>query len=147
MPTTKSSKTTKTSKAAKAVSQYTRALGRRKSATAIVRVYDSKGSLTVNTKTLEEYFPVLELQKQVQGPLKFFDLVGKQKIVFTVKGGGPRGQAEACQLALARALVKMDETRRSLLRDKGFLTRDPRVKERKKFGLKKARRAPQWRKR
>jgi small subunit ribosomal protein S9 len=127
--------------------KYIRALGRRKEATAITKLWQSKKGIVINGRNLSDYFTLLELQKIVEEPLKITDLLGKVGIEITAKGGGTRGQAEACRLAIARALVKNNSDLKKGLKIRGLLTRDSRVKERKKFGLKKARRAPQWRKR
>lgn len=123
--------------------------GRRKKAIASARVFNTaaKGlEITVNTKRMVDFFPLDELRDTVTAPSK---LVGKNdlKIDISVKGGGIRGQAEAIRLAIARSLVKMDESFRKPLKDIGYLTRDQRRVERKKPGLKKARRAPQFSKR
>lgn len=125
-----------------------RAVGRRKQASARVRLIpNGKGEIVVNGKPYEKYFTIFELRKAVTDPLK---LTGKDKffdISVKVEGGGPRGQAEAVRHGIARALVKWNEDFRKSLKSEGFLRRDSRVKERKKPGLKKARRAPQWSKR
>lgn len=127
--------------------QLTRAVGRRKSAAARVRIDKGTGKIVVNGMPMEKYFPHFEMQTVIMGPLK---AIAKEKdLDFSVKvsGGGKRGQATAVQLGIARALIKWNEEFKKTLKTLGFLTRDPRVKERKKFGLKKARRAPQWSKR
>ncbi len=128
--------------------EYQRAVGRRKQASARVRLHPSgKGEITVNGKPYKEYFGVFEYQKAVLDPLtltgkeEFFDVTAK------VEGGGSRGQAEAVRHGIARALVAWNEDFRKTLKAEGFLRRDPRKKERKKPGLRKARRAPQWSKR
>lgn len=125
----------------------TRSVGRRKSASARVRVDKGTGKITVNGKSLAEYFPYFELQEIVLAPLKA--LAKENDLDFSVKiaGGGKKGQAVAVQLGIARALVKWNDEFHKTLKTLGFLKRDARVKERKKFGLKKARRAPQWSKR
>lgn len=127
--------------------QYYEAVGRRKSSVARVRISQDKPSLTINNKTLEEYFADPVLKEKVLKPLKETNLENKLKISIQVKGGGTTGQAEAISLGLSRSLVLLDEKLRTSLRQKGLLTRDSRVVERKKYGLKKARRAPQWQKR
>lgn len=130
--------------------RYIRAVGRRKTATAVVKIYPKKEKeIIVNDKKLEEYFPYFEYQQIVKAPLEVVDtpLKEKGKIVIIARGGGKKAQSEAARLAISRALVKMNEEYKKVLRAHGFLTRDPRMKERKKFGLKKARRAPQWQKR
>lgn len=141
--TTASATKKKTSKA----ENYLWAIGRRKTARAIVRLYPGKKEMSFNQKTLADYFPVLEFQQLVQEPLKLTDQLGKVGLEVILKGGGMRGQAEAARLAIARALVKLNQEFKKTLRARGLLTRDARVKERKKPGLKKARRAPQWGKR
>lgn len=142
---TKAAAKTKTS--VKKLGEYFRAVGRRKEATAIARIFKTRGSVSVNGRALADYFPVLELQKIVEYPLHLINQIGQLTVVITAKGGGLRGQAEAARLAISRALVKMDKQYKSLLRGEGLLSRDAREKERKKPGLKKARRASQWRKR
>lgn len=124
-----------------------RAVGRRKSASARVRLTDGKGEFTVNGKKMEEYFPYFELQQIVLAPLETTAKVGKLNVSVKVVGGGVKGQAIAVSHGLSRSLVKYDEEYKKPLKAVGLLTRDPRVKERKKPGLKKARRAPQWKKR
>lgn len=127
---------------------YFYGLGRRKQAIAEVRLYsDGKGRIYVNQKEYRQFFRFFEFQKVIT---KVLDLIKeKQKIDLSIKvyGGGVRGQAEAASLGLARAAVKMDSEYRERLKQTGLLTRDARVKERKKPGLKRARRAPQWQKR
>jgi len=124
------------------------AIGRRKTATATVEIF-SKGEkiFLVNGKLFNEYFPTFIQQKIVTAPLEILNLVEKFKILAKVKGGGILSQAEAVRHGLARALVSFNPNFRKKLKKAGFLKRDPRVKERKKFGLKRARRAPQWQKR
>lgn len=127
---------------------YYEAVGRRKTSTARVRVFihsKKKNEITVNDKPLTEFFDVEELQTKVVAPLKV--LAGGADVSIKVQGGGTTGQADAAQLGLARALVKFDAELKKQLKDNGHLTRDPRQKERKKPGLKKARRSPQWAKR
>jgi len=128
---------------------YLYAVGRRKTSTARVRFYskDSRGQIIVNQKDYKDYFSYFEFQQIVEAPLKKLDLFGKNYITVKVEGGGTRGQAEAVRHGLGRVLLKMDETLKKTLRGEGFLTRDSRKKERKKPGLKRARRAPQWAKR
>ena len=127
--------------------KYFRALGRRKEAVAIVKLYPHKGSIIINQKPVADFFKVLEFQKIIEEPLKAIDSIGKFEIEVKVSGGGIRGQAEATKLAISRALVKFNPEFKSFLKKEKLLTRDSRAKERKKFGLKKARRAPQWSKR
>jgi len=125
---------------------YTEALGRRKTATARVRLYPaSKMEFSVNGKTLEDFFGTEELRKKVT---EAFDVTKEKYLVVSyVKGSGINAQAEATRLGIARALVKLDSEVRGELKEKGFLKRDPRSVERKKPGLKKARKAPTWVKR
>lgn len=124
-----------------------RAVGRRKSAAARVRIDKGTGKIVVNGKPLNEYFAYDVFQEIVLAPLKA--LAKDKDLDFSVKvaGGGKHGQAVAVQHGIARALVVWNEDFKKTLKTLGFLTRDARVKERKKFGLKKARRAPQWSKR
>lgn len=121
--------------------------GRRKSAIARVWVEPGEGSITVNGRDFAEYFcrPVLEIL--VKSPFAHLEIEGKYNVKAKVKGGGISGQAGAVRLGIARALLDVDETMRKDLRAGGFLTRDPRVKERKKYGRKKARRGFQFVKR
>lgn len=125
-----------------------RGLGRRKEAVAQVRVTSGgTGACTINGRDWKEYFPTEELQIAVDGPQKVLGMQKNIDIQAVVKGGGIRGQAIAVRLGIARALLSADEAYRKTLRANGFLTRDARVKERKKYGLKSARRAPQFSKR
>lgn len=128
---------------------YTFAIGRRKSAIARVRLMPEKSSdikITINDKDYKEYLPYFQWQENILAPLK---ATGHDKIVISVrvKGGGTIGQVDAIKNGIAKALLKIDENFRTTLRKEGLLTRDSRIKERKKPGLKKARRAPQWSKR
>lgn len=125
----------------------TRAVGRRKRASARVRVDKGTGIITVNGKPMNVYFPHFEQQINVLAPLKALAKEKDLDISVKVAGGGLRGQSEAVQLGIARVLLKWNEDFKKTLKTLGFLTRDPRIKERKKPGLKKARRAPQWSKR
>ena len=128
--------------------KYLYAVGRRKEAVAQVRVYEKgKGVVVVNRKPLEKFFPYFEYQQIVNAPFEEIGRAGKFDVSAKVLGGGSRGQAESVRLGIARALVELDADLRKPLKAKGFLKRDPRVKERKKPGLKRARRGPQWRKR
>jgi len=128
--------------------KYWQGVGRRKTAVAVVKIFKEKGaSFLVNEKPLEKYFPLLELQKTAKAPLELLKLENKFKVLALVTGGGLVAQSEAIRLGLARALVAFKEEFRKKLKKAGFLRRDPRVKERKKPGLKRARRAPQWQKR
>ncbi len=126
---------------------YIMAVGRRKEAVARIRLDSGNGELLVNNLSLNQYFPIFEHQFIVRQPLKAADLEGKVNISIKVSGGGKAGQAEAVRHGIARVLIIMDPDLRKVLKPLGFLTRDARVKERKKPGLKKARRAPQWQKR
>lgn len=124
-----------------------RSVGRRKTAAARVRLTPGTGVITVNRKEYSAYFPTALLQQIVRSPLS---VLGKEKdydISVRVAGGGPRGQAEAVRHGIARVLISWNPDFRPALRAEGYLTRDPRAKERKKFGLYKARRGHQWRKR
>jgi len=129
--------------------KYFEGVGRRKSAVARVRFYPStkdENSFTVNSLDYKKYFPLARFRQSATGPLRVLkDKKGETLIV--VKGGGVMAQSEAVELGLARALVKFDPDLKKELRAFGHLTRDPRMVERKKYGLKKARRAPQWKKR
>ena len=127
--------------------KQTNAVGRRKEA--VTRVFVSKGSgkITVNDKDYKAYFPLVQLQNQVEAPLKTTDLVGKYDIVINAQGGGLKGQAEAAKLGIARVLIELNPELRPALKAAGQLTRDPRSVERKKFGHKKARRSFQFSKR
>ena len=127
--------------------QYYYGLGRRKCAIAKVRLYPGDGAVMVNGQTAREYFGRETLDLVVQQPLRAVDATGRFNVVATVIGGGPAGQAGAVRLGIARALVVADETNKPGLRAQGLLTRDPRVKERKKPGLKRARKRPQYTKR
>ena len=121
--------------------------GRRKMSVARVRVYPGTGSITVNGKDIDEYFGLETLKLIINQPFGVTGTTGKFDIVVNVNGGGISGQAGAIRHGIARALVLADETYRPALKQAGFLTRDPRMKERKKYGLKAARRAPQFSKR
>jgi len=121
--------------------------GRRKSSVARVRVYAGAGKITINGRDIDDYFGLETLKLIVNQPLELTDTVGKFDIVCTVAGGGVTGQAGAIRHGLSRALLQYEEELRPVLKKAGFLTRDPRMKERKKYGLKAARRAPQFSKR
>lgn len=128
--------------------QYFEGIGRRKESTARVRLMSGTGKFTVNEKPVEEYFPRTGDIDTILGPLGATQQDrATYDITATVKGGGVTGQTDSVQLGLARALVKLNAENTSLLRKGGFLTRDPRVKERKKPGLKRARKAPTYTKR
>lgn len=134
---------------AKDAKRYFYAVGKRKEAVAQVRIYPSdKGSeFSVNDRKAEEYFPVARFLEAAKAPIVLTGNDGKFDVTVHVRGGGVSAQSEAVRLGVARALVKSDEEMRKSLRDLGFLTRDARIVERKKAGLKKARKSPQWAKR
>ncbi|MDD6312493.1 MAG: 30S ribosomal protein S9 [Firmicutes bacterium] len=122
--------------------------GRRKKSVARVRIYPGTGAITINKRDIDEYFGLETLKLIVRQPFEVVSAEGKYDVVCTVVGGGVSGQAGAIRHGIARALVQADEeANRSLLKKAGLLTRDPRMKERKKYGLKAARRAPQFSKR
>ena len=122
--------------------------GRRKKAIARVRLVPAgSGAIIINDRSLEEYFPMGTLQYIVKQPLNEVGAEGKYDVLVNVAGGGYTGQAGAIKLGIARALLEAEPDSRPALKKAGFLTRDPRAKERKKYGLKKARRAPQFSKR
>ena len=121
--------------------------GRRKKSVARVRVYEGSGVITINGRDIDDYFGLDPLKLIVRQPMMVTDTMGKYDIVATVVGGGVSGQAGAVRHGLARALVKADENMKPALKKAGLLTRDPRMKERKKYGLKAARKAPQFSKR
>jgi len=128
--------------------EYFRAIGRRKTATAVVTLHKaSKNTYSVNGKELVEYFPTPELKKIVTSAFETSSPAEKFKVVITTKGGGIHAQAEAARHGISRALVVFDAELRSSLKKAKMLKRDPRQVERKKFGLKKARKSPQWSKR
>ncbi len=148
MTPTKTTTKTKTTKPTKTVSHYTEAVGRRKTSVARVRLIPNvKQEITINDRTFDRYFSIPDLQKIVLAPLALAPATGKFLISVHVRGGGIHSQAEAISLGLARALIGIDPTLRVALKQKKFLTRDSRMKERRKFGLKKARKSPQWSKR
>ena len=121
--------------------------GRRKKSVARVRIVPGTGVITVNKKDIDEYFGLETLKLIINQPFETTGTAGKFDIIANVNGGGLSGQAGAIRHGLARALVQADETLKPALKAAGFLTRDPRMKERKKYGLKAARRAPQFSKR
>ena len=121
--------------------------GRRKKSVARVRLYPGSGNITINGRDIEEYFGLDTMKLIINQPFGVTDTVGKFDIVANVQGGGSSGQAGAVRHGVARALLLVDETYKPLLKKVGLLTRDPRMKERKKYGLKAARRAPQFSKR
>ena len=121
--------------------------GRRKHSVARVRVYPGTGAITINGRDIDDYFGLETLKLIVRQPMTLTDTLGKFDIVCTVAGGGVSGQAGAIRHGISRALLLFDPELRPALKKAGFLTRDPRMKERKKYGLKGARRAPQFSKR
>lgn len=121
--------------------------GRRKEAVARVRLVPGGGQIVINKRPLEEYFGQKTLELAVRQPLAVTNSLGRFDVYAKVEGGGISGQAGAVQLGIARALVAADGGLRPVLRQRGLLTRDPRMKERRKYGLKKARKAPQFSKR
>lgn len=127
--------------------RYFESVGRRKQSIARVRLFTKRTTIEINNRPLASYFPVLRLQKKVVSPIEKMKLDDKLGAVIKVMGGGLTGQADAICLGIARALLKFNPEFRKRLRRLGLLTRDARVVERKKYGLKKARRAPQWQKR
>lgn len=127
--------------------KYFEGLGRRKTAVARVRISKGSGKVFINKRSLDDYFRLERLRKVPLAPLQALKLSDKNDVSVVVRGGGVKAQAEAIRLGLARALVSMNPNFKKRLRVLGFLTRDPRMVERKKYGYKKARRAPQWQKR
>lgn len=150
---TKQAQTETTTKAKKkaADSVYFYAVGRRKTAVAQVRLYAEdnakESEITVNDRKMKEYFPTVQLQNIFLAPFKVLGNQGKFRVSLLVRGGGVTGQADAARLAIARALVKAAPENRTILKAHDLLIRDARKVERKKPGLKKARRSPQWSKR
>ena len=135
-------------KAKKTTIKYFEAIGRRKTATARVRLFTrGEKKIVVNEKSYENYFPAKDLQEVVISPLKTMKAIEKFSASVKVKGGGIVSQAEAVRHGISRALVKFNPEFRKRFRKAGYLTRDPRMRERKKFGKKRARKAPQWSKR
>jgi small subunit ribosomal protein S9 len=121
--------------------------GRRKEAVARVRLVPGGGEFTINDRTLDEYFPTRVHRMVAQAPLRSIGRDKEYDVVATISGGGVNGQAGALRLGIARALVELDPELRTQLKSEGFLRRDAREKERRKYGLKKARKAPQYSKR
>jgi len=121
--------------------------GRRKESVARVRLVPGEGRIIINEKSLDDYFGLESLKVIVKQPLNLTETMDKFDVLANVEGGGHSGQAGAVRHGIARALLKADGEMRSALKRAGFLTRDPRMKERKKYGLKKARKAPQFSKR
>ena len=127
--------------------EYISSVGRRKTSVARLYMKPGKGSFKINNSDLDKYFSSELLRLIVEQPLKSVDASGKFDFKVNIHGGGLKGQAEAIRLAVSRALVKNDEENRPVLKKEGFLTRDPRMVERKKYGRRKARREFQWVKR
>ena len=133
--------------AKKAAAERYYGTGRRKSAVARVYIMPGKGNITINKRSIDEYFGLETLKKIVRQPFEATENNDKFDVLVNVHGGGYTGQAGAIRHGISRALVKADAEYRPILKSEGFLTRDPRMKERKKYGLKAARRAPQFSKR
>ena len=152
MPITKTQPKTPRSKKASTKLQeskkYFEAVGRRKTSIARVRIWESQdSSITVNSKNYKDFFSTEDLATISNAPLRKIKMLDNFKVSFITNGGGITGQAEAMRHGVARALVKYDPELRLRLKKSGYLKRDPRAKERKKYGLKKARKSPQWSKR
>jgi small subunit ribosomal protein S9 len=126
---------------------YRPAVGRRKEAVVRIRLSAGTGRFTLNGRTLEDYFPNKVHQQLIKEPFVTLEKIDQYDVVATLSGGGITGQAGALRLGIARSLIDIEPDDRPALKKAGFLTRDPRVKERKKYGLKKARKAPQYSKR
>jgi len=147
-PAAKKPAAKKTATKKKVVAKYFGAVGRRKTSVARVRFFDDgKKNIVVNDKDYKEYFPTYEMHEIVASPLEVMNIEGKYMISVKVKGGGLHSQAEATRHGLSRALIKFNPEFRKRLKKAGFLTRDPRMRERKKFGKKRARKSSQWSKR
>lgn len=129
------------------VAPLVQATGRRKRSVARVRIRPGTGQVTVNKRPLEEYFPSRTQRMRLLEPLEAAEATEHYDVDATIGGGGPSGQAGALRLGIARGLVEIEPERRDALKKAGYLTRDPRKKESKKYGLKKARKAPQYSKR
>lgn len=128
--------------------RYYYGLGRRKEASAQVRIVpQGSGSITVNGREMDKYFTTYQLRQSVHAPFLATGTEGKFDVIVTAEGGGIRGQAESVRLGISRALIEFNPEFRGSLKKIGFLTRDPRKRERKKYGRKSARRSPQWAKR
>lgn len=123
------------------------ATGRRKSSVARVRLYPGSGEITLNGRALDNYFPHAALRQRAMEPLRAVEVEGQYDVIAQLQGGGTTGQSDALRLGIARALVEIDAEHRPTLKKAGMLTRDSRRVERKKYGLRKARRAPQFTKR
>lgn len=126
---------------------FTRGTGRRKESVARVRICNGDGDVTINGRTLEDYFPSRRHRIEILAPLVHLDLRSNFDVIAKIDGGGLTGQAGALRMGIARALLESDESLRADLKKAGFLTRDSRMKERKKYGLKGARKRPQFSKR
>jgi len=133
--------------AATAIADLARTVGRRKEAIARVRIVPGTGQWKLNGRTLEDYFPNKVHQQTVRDPFTKLEVGENYDVIAILRGGGVSGQAGALRLGIARALTELIDESRPELKKAGFLTRDPRIKERKKYGLKKARKAPQYSKR
>jgi len=140
-------KTTTPKPVGKSKKKYIEAVGRRKEAVARVRIFKDTAGIKINDKKLEECFPSLRYQKIILAPLVLIGSLDKLFVSIKVKGGGITGQAEAIRLGISRCLVKNKLEDRTILKKAGFLTRDDRIVERKKYGRKKARKLAQWSKR
>lgn len=127
--------------------RYVEGVGRRKTAVARVRISPGRGAAYINSRPLEDYFRIAKERAVALAPIEALKQSGKFDVSVHIRGGGLEAQAEAVRHGLARALLRMNPVFKKRLRSLGFLTRDPRMTERKKYGLKKARRAPQWAKR
>lgn len=127
--------------------KYIWATGKRKCAIAQIRLFPGDGGITINDRPYEEIFPRLEYRRMIEIPFLVTETVGKFRVTVKVKGGGMSGQAGAIRHGIARALVKENDLFKPVLRKEGLLTRDARIKERKKYGLKRARKAQQFTKR
>jgi small subunit ribosomal protein S9 len=127
--------------------QYYQGVGRRKTSTARARIFSGDGTITCNDRPAKDYFPRLGDLDQVVAPLKVVGMADKYSVSLKILGGGVTGQTAAAQMAVARALLKLDPEMRAMLRKSGFLSRDDRMKERKKPGLKRARKGPTYTKR
>ena len=130
-----------------AAQTYNSGTGRRKTAVARVRLLPGEGEMVINGRSFVEHFGAAIDEAEVRMPFRVTNTDGKYNAMIKVEGGGVNGQAGAVRHGIARALLEVDETNRTALRQAGFLTRDPRMKERKKYGLKRARKAPQYTKR
>jgi small subunit ribosomal protein S9 len=122
-------------------------VGRRKTSVVRVRIYEVTGTMSLNDRPLEDYFPSMAQRLRILEPLRTADMDGRYDISATLEGGGPNGQTDALRLGIARALCEVNPEVRRVLKKAGMLSRDSRAVERKKYGLRKARRAPQYTKR